>query len=90
MDHITMYAWIRGERTAMTQEKEKAVYVLKETGKVCFVDFVTRDREATGYGWPNKICLGEVWGPSISTKYWDSLDDKGQQSWIAKAINTKD
>ena len=83
----TMYAWNRGEEK---KDKPKVVYVLKETGKECLVDFVSSDRQASSFGWPNKAYLGEVFENScVSMDCWIKMTQQERDSWLARAQRAK-
>ena len=80
-----MYAWIRGTEHASCNWRfsPKIAYVLKESGEVCFADFVSSDSEAASFGWPDKICLGEVWDTCLELKHWDKMGDQQRKEWTA-------
>ena len=81
-----MYAWNRGQEK---RNEQKVVYVLKETGEACFVDFVSSDREASSFSWPNKFYLGEVFDSCVSMACWDNMSEQERDDWIARARGTQ-
>ena len=81
-----MYAWDRGQEK---QNESKAVYVLKKTGEVCFVDFVSSDRQASSFIWPNKLYLGEVFDSCVSMACWDNMSERERDNWITRARGTQ-
>ena len=82
----TMYAWDRGQEK---QNEPKAVYVLKKTGQACFVDFVSSDRQATSFLWPNKSYLGEVYESCVSMACWDKMNQQERERWLTQVRGAK-
>ena len=81
-----MYAWERGEKR---KDRPKVVYILKESGELCFPDFVSKDRQATSFEWPNKNYLGEVYESAVSMDCWNRMTQQERESWLARVPGSK-
>ena len=84
----TMYAWDRGEENK-DRDKPKVVYILKGSAEVCFPDFVSSDRQATSFLWPNKSYLGEVYESSVSLECWDKMNQQERERWLTQVRGAK-